>query len=81
MTSQTHDNIRQLLRVLNSSQQVSIERACGHGLLTVESALAVLAEDLGTINSRPGCWGAMHMTDVVQAHGYHAADKLALRDG
>lgn len=70
LSRELHTNIRQLLGQLNGSRQVKIEQACTHGLLTVAGALAMLAEDLGMVRSRPGSWEGSNMAQVLASHGY-----------
>ncbi|WP_454695927.1 hypothetical protein [Achromobacter aegrifaciens] len=70
LSRELHTNIRHLLGQLNGSHQVKIEQACTHGLLTVAGALAMLAEDLGMVRSRPGSWEGSNMAQVLASHGY-----------
>ncbi|MEQ7884122.1 hypothetical protein [Xanthomonas hortorum] len=67
-----HATIRQLLRALNHTDQVRVEQACTHGLLTVSGALEMLAEDLGQVETRPGSWEGANMSQVLASHGYNA---------
>lgn len=71
MPRSLHATIRTLLHAVNTSHQVREERACTHGPLTVSGALAMLAEDLGMVESRPGCWEASNMAQVLASHGYN----------
>jgi hypothetical protein len=41
-----------------------------HGQLTVAGLLAMLAEDAAMVISRPGCWEASNMHQVLASHGY-----------
>ncbi len=41
-----------------------------HGTLTPASLLAMLAEDAGMVITRPGCWEASNMHQVLVSHGY-----------
>lgn len=70
MPRSLHAAIRTLLHSVNTSPQVREERACTHGPLTVTGALAMLAEDLGMVETRPGCWEASNMAQVLASHGY-----------
>lgn len=56
---------------LNTSHEVKTEGAGTHGLLTVASALEMLAEDLGMVDSRPGSWEGSNMAQVLTSHGYN----------
>ncbi|MCD9046832.1 hypothetical protein [Luteimonas sp. MHLX1A] len=67
-----HATIRTLLHRVNTSHQVRNEGACTHGPLTVVGLLAMLAEDAGMVESRPGSWEASHMAQVLASHGYNA---------
>ena len=71
MPRSLHGTIRTLLHAVNTSHQVREEQACTHGPLTVSGALAMLAEDLGMIETRPGCWEASNMAQVLASHGYN----------
>ena len=71
MPRSLHATIRTLLHAVNTSHQVREERACTHGPLTVSGALAMLAEDLGMVETRPGCWEASNMAQVLASHGYN----------
>ncbi|EKZ1926532.1 TPA: hypothetical protein ACKQCJ_004212 [Stenotrophomonas maltophilia] len=66
-----HATIRKLLLSVNTSPQVREERACTHGPLTVAGLLAMLAEDVGMVETRPGCWEASNMAQVLAGHGYN----------
>lgn len=66
-----HTAIRTLLHRVNTSHQVREERACTHGPLTVAGLLAMLAEDAGMLETRPGCWEAANMAQVLASHGYN----------
>ena len=50
------------------------DKACGgytsHSSLTPSSLLAMLAEDAGMVITRPGCWEAANMHQVLVSHGY-----------
>lgn len=70
MPRSLHATIRTFLHAVNTSHQVRVERACTHGPLTVTGALAMLAEDLGMVETRPGCWEASNMAQVLASHGY-----------
>jgi hypothetical protein len=63
--------IRHLLRDFNQSPQVKDEQACTHGLLTVAGTLAMLAEDVGMVWTRPGSWEGSNMAQVFSSHGYN----------
>ena len=41
-----------------------------HGVLTVSTLLAMLAEDAAMVISRPGSWEGSNMAQVFQSHGY-----------
>jgi hypothetical protein len=41
-----------------------------HGALTVNTLLAMLAEDAGMVISRPGSWEGSRMAEVLVCHGY-----------
>lgn len=41
-----------------------------HGQLTPAKLLAMLAEDAGMVVTRPGCWEASNMYQVLTSHGY-----------
>ena len=41
-----------------------------HGILTVSTLLAMLAEDAAMVISRPGSWEGSNMAQVFQSHGY-----------
>lgn len=41
-----------------------------HGPLTLSGLLAMLAEDAGMVITRPGCWEASNMHQVLASHGY-----------
>ncbi|WP_372169209.1 hypothetical protein [Xanthomonas axonopodis] len=71
MPRSLHATIRTLLHSLNTSHQVREERACTHGPLTVAGLLAMLAEDVGMVETRPGCWEASNMAQVLASHGYN----------
>lgn len=66
-----HATIRSLLRDVNASHQVKDEQACTHGLLTVAGTLAMLAEDVGMVWTRPGSWEGSNMAQVLSSHGYN----------
>jgi len=66
-----HATIRTLLHSVNTSPQVREERGCTHGPLTVAGLLAMLAEDVGMVETRPGCWEASNMAQVLTSHGYN----------
>lgn len=44
--------------------------ATSHGSLTPSTLLTMLAEDAGMLITRPGCWEAANMSDVLASHGY-----------
>ena len=44
--------------------------ATTHGRLTLESLISMLVEDLSLVQSRPGCWEADNMENVLSSHGY-----------
>lgn len=44
--------------------------ATTHGPLTPSKLLAMLAEDAGMVITRPGCWEAANMDQVLSSHGY-----------
>lgn len=44
--------------------------ATTHGPLTPAKLLAMLAEDAGMVITRPGCWEAANMDQVLASHGY-----------
>ena len=71
MQRSLHTAIRTLLHRVNTSHQVREERACTHGPLTVAGLLAMLAEDVGMVETRPGCWEAANMAQVLASHGYN----------
>lgn len=66
-----HAAIRQVLHSVNASRQVREEQACTHGPLTVSGLFAMLAEDVGMVETRPGCWEASNMAQVLASHGYN----------
>lgn len=66
-----HSTLRHLLRNFNQSHQVKDEQACTHGLLTVAGTLAMLAEDVGMVWTRPGSWEGSNMAQVLSSHGYN----------
>lgn len=41
-----------------------------HDPLTPAKLLAMLAEDAGMVITRPGCWEASNMHQVLESHGY-----------
>lgn len=65
-----HATIRELLHSVNMSSRVRNEQACTHGPLTVAGLFSMLAEDVGMVESRPGCWEASNMAQVLISHGY-----------
>ena len=44
--------------------------ATTHGSLTPSKLLAMLAEDAGMVITRPGCWEAANLDQVLVSHGY-----------
>lgn len=44
--------------------------ATTHGPLTPASLLEMLAEDAGMVITRPGCWEASNLHQVLVSHGY-----------
>lgn len=44
--------------------------ATTHGPLTPAQLLTMLAEDAGMVITRPGCWEASNMHQVLVSHGY-----------
>lgn len=44
--------------------------ATTHGPLTPAKLLAMLAEDAGMVITRPGCWEASNLEQVLVSHGY-----------
>lgn len=44
--------------------------ATTHGALTKNRLLSMLAEDAGLVMTRPGCWEASNMHQVLVSHGY-----------
>jgi len=44
--------------------------ATTHGPLTTAKLLAMLAEDAGMVVTRPGCWEASNLHQVLTSHGY-----------
>lgn len=66
-----HATIRKVLHSLNTSHQVREEQACTHGPLTVSGLFAMLADDVGMVETRPGCWEASNMHQVLASHGYN----------
>lgn len=44
--------------------------ATTHGPLTPAKLLAMLAEDAGMVITRPGCWEAANLDQVLVSHGY-----------
>lgn len=71
MPRSLHATIRTLLHAVNTSHRVREEQACTHGPLTVSGLLAMLAEDVGMVETRPGCWEASNMAQVLASHGYN----------
>jgi hypothetical protein len=43
---------------------------CTHGPLTVTKLAEMLLEDVAMIATRPGCWEASNMAQVLSSHGY-----------
>lgn len=41
-----------------------------HGDLTVNSLVRMLSEDAAMVISRPGCWEASNIAQVLNSHGY-----------
>lgn len=66
----THEAIRAGLRAVNATDQVRAGQ-CTHGVLTVATALGMLAEDLGMVETRPGSWEGSNMQTVLSSHGYN----------
>lgn len=67
----SHEAIRAGLRAVNATDQVRAGQ-CTHGVLTVATALGMLAEDLGMVETRPGSWEGSNMQTVLSSHGYNA---------
>lgn len=53
-----------------SAADKSRDGATSHGSLTPAKLLAMLAEDAGMVVTRPGCWEASNMHQVLTSHGY-----------
>lgn len=53
-----------------SDMDKSRDGATTHGSLTPAKLLAMLAEDAGMVVTRPGCWEASNMHQVLCSHGY-----------
>jgi hypothetical protein len=53
-----------------SDADKSRDGATTHGHLTPAKLLAMLAEDVGMVVTRPGCWEASNMYQVLSSHGY-----------
>jgi hypothetical protein len=43
---------------------------CTHGPLTVETLIEMLLDDVIMTTTRPGCWEASNMAQVLISHGY-----------
>lgn len=71
LSRDTYTSLRQVLKHYNSSHQVKIEQACTHGILTIPKVLEMFAEDLEMTQSRPGCWEASNIYQVMASHGYN----------
>lgn len=59
--------MKNLVKSLNESVA---ESNTSHGKLTAKRLMTMLAEDAAMVESRPGCWEAANMADVLRGHGY-----------
>ncbi len=53
-----------------SAKDKARDGATTHGALTSSGLLSMLAEDAGMVITRPGCWEASNMHQVLVSHGY-----------
>jgi len=60
-------NLDTLARRCSEADRV---RGATHGALTGAQLLAMLAEDAAMMMTRPGCWEASNMRDLLASHGY-----------
>lgn len=69
VSDDTATNLKSLAQLCTETDK-SREGATTHGALTVQTLLAMLAEDAGMVISRPGSWEGANMEQVFQSHGY-----------
>lgn len=69
VTEETATNLR-VLAARCADEHSRRDGFTSHGVLTVSTLLAMLAEDAGMVIGRPGSWEGSNMTQVFQSHGY-----------
>lgn len=69
ISESTFDSINSLVDQINININ-SEEGANSHGKLTVKTAVEMIVEDLGLVESRPGSWEGANMAQVLSSHGY-----------
>jgi hypothetical protein len=68
----SEDTAEALLKLAKLCSEADTFRdgATTHGKLTPAKLLSMLAEDAGMVITRPGCWEASNMHQVLTSHGY-----------
>lgn len=66
------DTLALLTTLAQRCTEVDSDRdgATTHGALTVQTLLAMLAEDAALVVRRPGSWEGANMATVLSSHGY-----------
>ncbi|WP_186059716.1 MULTISPECIES: hypothetical protein [Burkholderia] len=69
ITISVPESTAEALKQLTSYANTNVETTT-HGRLTVPLLLGMLAEDAAMVVTRPGCWEASNMSQVLYSHGY-----------
>lgn len=69
LDARIYEGLRMAVHLCNQVHSAR-DGANTHGQLTIETALAMLAEDLALTATRPGSWEGANMLQVLCSHGY-----------
>lgn len=69
MSREAYTDVVAVVESCNRADQSS-GGATTHGKMDISKLIAMLVEDLAMTNSRPGCWEAANMQQVLDSHGY-----------
>lgn len=67
ISESTFESIKTLVDQINLHSGA----ANSHGKLSITSAIEMIVEDLGMVESRPGSWEGANMAQVLSSHGYN----------
>lgn len=69
VSEETAEAIKDLAKACSAANEAR-DGFTSHGNMTPAKLLAMLAEDAGMVITRPGCWEAANMHQVLVSHGY-----------